>query len=536
MGFSESVKIECLIKCARHCCSCHRYCGVGVEVHHLIPQAAGGNDDFDNAIPLCYDCHANAGHYNPKHPRGLKYSVKELRRARDEWYKTVEENKINTPAQVALELSIKHIKTECWEILSEIVSGEYRGLPEENILLFKNQTYELFNDLVGQYSGNRALVDHTTEFMTIAELFQQRPDVKGLKNEEIDERDKGKTRPFRDVNEADIKNVKDPLVQMLYKAGVPAQMLIDVDYEWNFCGATGPVNLIETISTKRLSFAFLLIKNISDKVINPQSYIGQTLAKPFEFFNLTDASDIDGEIVELPKLTIEPGQSLVIPQFVGLGMAGFERRASTQLEDKPVDGEFWGYHQTIHYVNDSSDPLNAIQFGPQNIVKSFEYSPAGEIGKNIRIHDFSHKNLFQIDRQWECGSCPYIFCQSAKGEWSYLGETAYHLTPRVYQHSLPANCKTILVAELEEETAVIEHLIVKNSEGLVIYKQESLILVKGQRQCINLEEPLEEGSFLEVRGYHKPKFSVELDENKIFFKREIVKEFYENLKENLGSF
>ena len=153
MGFSESVKIECLIKCARHCCSCHRYCGVGVEVHHLIPQAAGGNDDFDNAIPLCYDCHANAGHYNPKHPRGLKYSVKELRRARDEWYKTVEENKINTPAQVALELSIKHIKTECWEILSEIVSGlsesadeflEFISRPETKARLVEN-TQELMD-------------------------------------------------------------------------------------------------------------------------------------------------------------------------------------------------------------------------------------------------------------------------------------------------------------------------------------------------------------------------------------------------------
>ncbi|HJT77179.1 MAG TPA: hypothetical protein VJ739_08255, partial [Gemmataceae bacterium] len=34
-----------------------------------------------------FRCHAEAGHYNPHHPLGTKYSPGELRGHRDEWFK-----------------------------------------------------------------------------------------------------------------------------------------------------------------------------------------------------------------------------------------------------------------------------------------------------------------------------------------------------------------------------------------------------------------------------------------------------------------
>jgi len=86
MSFLPKVKEEVLVSSARHCCVCQRYCGVGIEIHHLIPREQNGDDSFENAIPLCFDCHANAGHYNSKHPRGTKYSVGELKKARTNWY------------------------------------------------------------------------------------------------------------------------------------------------------------------------------------------------------------------------------------------------------------------------------------------------------------------------------------------------------------------------------------------------------------------------------------------------------------------
>ena len=99
MAFSEEVRIQAVMAAARHCCVCHRYKGVMVEVHHIVPISKGGTDDPDNAIALCFDCHADAGHYNPNHPRGTKFSPEELRLARLIWHCAVSMNKIEMPQE-----------------------------------------------------------------------------------------------------------------------------------------------------------------------------------------------------------------------------------------------------------------------------------------------------------------------------------------------------------------------------------------------------------------------------------------------------
>ena len=85
----EKVKEEVLIKCKRYCCKCGRYMGIGIEVHHIIQRAKGGKDEFDNAIPLCFDCHCEIGSYNDDHPKGNKFKSNELKRIRDEFYSIV---------------------------------------------------------------------------------------------------------------------------------------------------------------------------------------------------------------------------------------------------------------------------------------------------------------------------------------------------------------------------------------------------------------------------------------------------------------
>jgi len=95
MAFNKEIKTKALVSAARHCCVCHRYKGVKVEVHHIVPIFKGGTDTEDNAIALCFDCHADAGHYNSKHPRGIKFSPEELRYARDVWYSNVKQKRID---------------------------------------------------------------------------------------------------------------------------------------------------------------------------------------------------------------------------------------------------------------------------------------------------------------------------------------------------------------------------------------------------------------------------------------------------------
>ncbi|MBN1933067.1 MAG: HNH endonuclease [Anaerolineae bacterium] len=90
MAFPPDVATETLLDCGRHCCICHKFCGLKIELHHIIQEADGGDNTYDNCIPLCFDCHAEVQSYNPRHPKGRKYTVEELKGHRDRWYKKVE--------------------------------------------------------------------------------------------------------------------------------------------------------------------------------------------------------------------------------------------------------------------------------------------------------------------------------------------------------------------------------------------------------------------------------------------------------------
>lgn len=87
MGFPQSVADEVFVKCGRHCCLCGKYAGQKMELHHIKQAADGGADTVDNCIPLCLDCHAEVASYNPRHPKGRKYTEAELKGHRDRFFK-----------------------------------------------------------------------------------------------------------------------------------------------------------------------------------------------------------------------------------------------------------------------------------------------------------------------------------------------------------------------------------------------------------------------------------------------------------------
>lgn len=86
MPFPNTVRIQALVLSRRHCCVCHEFAGRTSNVHHIVQEAHGGPNTLDNAICLCPRCHTEAGHYNPAHPMGTKYSPNELRVHRDKWW------------------------------------------------------------------------------------------------------------------------------------------------------------------------------------------------------------------------------------------------------------------------------------------------------------------------------------------------------------------------------------------------------------------------------------------------------------------
>jgi hypothetical protein len=101
MPFSKKIQKNALIKSHRRCSVCHEFAGRAVNVHHIIQEADGGPNTIDNAIVLCLRCHSEAGHYNPRHPIGIKYSPEELRQHRDKWIKLCESNPPPTVTAIA---------------------------------------------------------------------------------------------------------------------------------------------------------------------------------------------------------------------------------------------------------------------------------------------------------------------------------------------------------------------------------------------------------------------------------------------------
>jgi hypothetical protein len=58
----------------------------------MLPTDEGGDDNIENAIPVCFECHAEIHSYNDKHPRGRKFQPDELRLHKEQWLRTCAEH------------------------------------------------------------------------------------------------------------------------------------------------------------------------------------------------------------------------------------------------------------------------------------------------------------------------------------------------------------------------------------------------------------------------------------------------------------
>lgn len=131
MSFSEKVQAEALAACGRCCCICHKFCGTKIALHHIKQKAYGGDDTFENCIPLCLDCHEDMGKADPKHATGKHYTERELIMHRDNWYR---EKGYFTQSQVNIHPSVMKIDPNM--IFAGDVPPEQSGLPHK-----KGQVY-----------------------------------------------------------------------------------------------------------------------------------------------------------------------------------------------------------------------------------------------------------------------------------------------------------------------------------------------------------------------------------------------------------
>ena len=80
----EEDRAQLLLWCARHCCFCGKPCTTNIVIHHIDGNPS--NNDRDNLIPICCDCHGELERYNPEHPVGTRYCHLEIKKRREQIY------------------------------------------------------------------------------------------------------------------------------------------------------------------------------------------------------------------------------------------------------------------------------------------------------------------------------------------------------------------------------------------------------------------------------------------------------------------
>lgn len=193
MAFDKNKVSALLAQCHRRCCICHRFCGVKMELHHVEHKADGGSDNIENAIPLCFECHAEVNHYNDAHPRGRKFTNEELLAHKQQWLETCAKHPealIAAPRDVdvgpleGMLLELEHNEA----VVNQIVSGqswqdkigcvlhqdEYkRSVAQGSLLLLTEDLRKLLNKAYAEVGRINTFVALYTNTPPVGEPFAQ---------------------------------------------------------------------------------------------------------------------------------------------------------------------------------------------------------------------------------------------------------------------------------------------------------------------------------------------------------------------------
>jgi hypothetical protein len=138
--FPSEVVVKLLVACHRRCCICHRFCGIKMEIDHIVLAADGGPGDEENAVPVCFDCHAEIHSYNPRHPKGRKFTPDELRGHRDQWL-TLCQNSPETLLAAARDTDVGPLQALLNELEFNQVVAKHTSFNEAGCC-FKDEQFE----------------------------------------------------------------------------------------------------------------------------------------------------------------------------------------------------------------------------------------------------------------------------------------------------------------------------------------------------------------------------------------------------------
>jgi hypothetical protein len=503
MPFSHSIRVRAMVDAARHCCLCHRHKGVHLEVHHIIPEAQGGPNTYENAIVLCFDCHADSGSYNPNHPRGTKITQQELRKARDEWYATARIGNVQAPNEFDF-LHCRYVIGKHFEFLSEIAQSNFQRFPVANSLLLRTPSLNFLGNVVNSHKNGYRYGGVPGDVFTTREEYLEAhadSDIRPTSSEGGFVYFSFERTPSVDEITTRVAS-EDGVTRLLLEAGIPVRLLTRAVASEDGCGGGFP----ESYRTRPFWGVFLVITNASDQHLRLHALGGETYGSGTHDFHPMHTVPGTVEIsVPLPEAPIAPGASVIIPVATVLG----------PLDHIPVqawysEGSTLGqaYSQSFAHVTTYEErTLASFTWGPTLLPKRVEYIYDGFI-QHESVHDLNLENVYEIDRHWAMGSCPHAFAIDSAGKARYLGEVVARGCNLVVTDTIlvPDSSEMIVIAELEDEVTYLREIRsgsdllasnVRLTKGmsLVLRPTTRVITVQGSYSPLGSEEPAKPDPF-----------------------------------------
>ena len=484
MGFSPKVKSESLSLSARHCSVCHRYKGIKMEVHHIIQEADGGPNTLDNAIPLCFDCHCDAGHYNNRHPKGTKFSIQELTKSRDAWYKIVSEKSIPEKLIISEHIQVNYFVLHTLEILEKTLKQDFTSINYfgGNCYLQQNEISEFWSSLLKsheqdfEYNIEQKFIVELSTFSSITEYEDEYDDVTLIDKSSTDY-------PYyaakRNVSWSELinSNIPSTFITVLKECGVDsADMFTALLHKYSDpCGGDELEHeFIEYLEISPISFVFLGITNATKEQLK---------------LNILRTNDSERD---LPNFNVKSKDMVLIPISTAINLIDIDEESIRLKHSGRERGE--DFSRVLNPKKFDADEV--IYIGSKIVPSGVTYNTnEGEYELDMHVLDF--KNLYSINSYWQCGSCPHLFFRIENGLQEYSRELLVSSSNKIGDDSfiIPNGVSYVLIRELEDEITILKKVIVNDIE--IISNKE---LHKGEY----IEFPVSQGDLVKLIGMYVP--------------------------------
>ena len=428
-----------------------------------MPRSEGGADSSDNAIALCFDCHAASGHYNPKHPRGTKFSPGELRKHRDSWHALVATGKVpKLEHEDEPGYHVRHLLSLDNDATLELLNLERANLPFRASFIQNNEVLRfmrrvLADDLPFTWQTSERAVGHfwAGEYATLQDFHAANPDFNGDMKRRLLESDFGPN------------GIRSEVLRECYDSGM---RLSDIGVAEVSDAGCGGVTMF--FSLRRPLYVFCDLTNVSGAPITVTALravrqLGPGI-NPRQFPSAGEAA----VAIPITPIVLQPNESLVIPTSVLLGpfdSDDLQTDYSTYESISKEQGQSFGLRMDTSPAveNDRLGHSSYFRVGPSIDIRQIQVI-SGSKDALMDVHDFDPNQCYLWHRAWHVGSCPHIFFRNECGEWNYFGEvltdswrieTTDHLVA-------PQDAQLLRIAEVEFETSILYSVKIDDVERL----------------------------------------------------------------------